>query len=100
MTETHKKPARMVRKQILITPEQNRLLKQRARATGRPEAELIRAAIGRELGIEDLGDDWKSRIMAAFGVLAEDDGLVERVAANRQRWNARLDDIRRKMDDA
>ncbi len=89
----------MVRKQVFITAEQNRLLKQRAKATRRPEAELIRAAIDRELGIESEKDDWKARIMASFGALADEEGFEERVAENRRRWNARLEDIRRKLND-
>lgn len=100
MAETGKKPPRMVRKQILITPEQNRLLKQRAKLTRQPEAELIRAAIDRELGIEEQGDDWKSRIMSSFGVLADEESLEDRIAATRRRWSTRLEDIRRKLNDA
>ena len=37
--------ARMVRKQVYITPEQDRLLKRRARQLGVSEAELIRQGI-------------------------------------------------------
>ena len=36
---------KMVRKQLFITEEQNRKLKERAAATGVSEAELIRAGI-------------------------------------------------------
>jgi hypothetical protein len=89
----------MVRKQVFITTEQNRLLKLRAKAAKRPEAELIRSAIDRELGIESEKDDWKARIMSTFGALADDEGLEQRIAENRRRWNARLDDIRRKLND-
>ncbi len=82
----------MVRKQVFITIEQNRLLKQRAKAAGRPEAELIRGAIDRELGIETGKDDWKAEILKYAGALADDEGLAERVAANRRRWNKRVDE--------
>ncbi len=82
----------MVRKQVFITVEQNRLLKLRAKTARRPEAELIRAAIDRELGIESDKDDWKTRIMACAGALADDEGLAERVAKHRQRWNKRVDE--------
>jgi len=37
--------ARMVRKQVYITPEQDRLLKRRAKALGVSEAELVRRGV-------------------------------------------------------
>jgi hypothetical protein len=89
----------MVRKQVFITPEQNRLLKQRAKATRRPEAELIRAAIDRELGIEGDKDDWKAGIMATFGALADEEGLEERIAELRRDTSARLDQYSKKLRD-
>lgn len=89
----------MVRKQVFITAEQNRLLKQRAKAAKRPEAELIRATIDRELGIESERDDWKARIMKYAGALADDEGLEKRIQENRRRWNARLGEVRRKLDE-
>jgi hypothetical protein len=36
---------RMVRKQVYITPEQGRLLKRRAKALGKSEAEIVRQGI-------------------------------------------------------
>ncbi len=82
----------MVRKQLFITAEQNRLLKLRAKSAKRPEAELIRAAIDRELGIESDTDDWKARIMKCAGALKNDEGLAEQVAENRRRWNRRVEE--------
>ena len=82
----------MVRKQVFITAEQNRLLKLRAKAAKRPEAELIRAAIDRELGIESEKDDWKAGIASTFGALADEEGFEERIADLRRGTNARLDE--------
>lgn len=87
----------MVRKQVFITLEQNRALKKRAKATGRPEAELIRAAIDREMGIEKPNDDWKAEIMKYAGALADDEGFEARVAKNRRAWNARVEENIKRM---
>lgn len=81
----------MVRKQVYITSDQNRRLKLQAEATGRPEAELIRSGIDRVLGGAEDSDDWKSRIMTFAGALADEEGIEQRVAEQRQRLNARLD---------
>ncbi|KAB2849393.1 MAG: hypothetical protein F9K44_08100 [Hyphomicrobiaceae bacterium] len=91
-----KTPQRMVRKQFLITPEQNRRLKARARALRCAEGELIRAAIDREVG-DNRADDWKRRLLAVAGALKHEEGLEERVAANRARWSKRVDAIGRKL---
>jgi hypothetical protein len=40
----------MVRKQVYLTDEQDRLLKQRAEALGVTEADVVRQALNRELG--------------------------------------------------
>lgn len=87
----------MVRKQVFITAEQNRLLKQRAKASRRPEAELIRAAIDRELGIEPDKDDWKARIMKCAGALKDTRHLEKTIAENRRRMSRRLDANIRKL---
>lgn len=39
----------LVRKQVYITEEQDRLLKRAARLEGRPEAEIVRSALDRAL---------------------------------------------------
>lgn len=87
----------MVRKQVFITVEQNRLLKQRAKTTKRPEAELIRAAIDRELGIEGEKDDWKAEILKYAGALADEGGIEERIADLRRGTNTRLDQYAKKL---
>lgn len=80
----------MIRKQVFITAEQNRLLKAHARTTGQAEAELIRNALNRQLGIEVEGDTWKQHIMECAGSLAEVDDLAAIVQRNREQWNDRL----------
>ena len=49
MQERLKSKTRMIRKQVYITPEQQRQLRERAAAAGVPEAELIRAGIDKQL---------------------------------------------------
>jgi hypothetical protein len=90
----------MVRKQVFITAEQNRLLKQRAKAARKPQAELIRDAIDRELGIDSGKDDWKAGMMGAFGAVADEDGLEERIATLRQGTRTRLESNARKLKGA
>lgn len=87
----------MVRKQVFITADQDRKLKQRARAMKRPVAELIREAIDRELGGAAEAEDWKAGILAAAGALRDNDTIKATVAENRRRMNERLDRTIRKL---
>lgn len=89
----------MVRKQILITPEQNRRLGARARSLGCPEAELIRTAIDRELGDEPADDDWKRRLLSAAGSLSatEADEVEANIRESRARRSKRAAALRRQM---
>ena len=89
----------MIRKQFFITAEQDRLLKRRASATGRPEVEVIRAAIDRELGTGAEPGDWKRRIMAFAGAIPDVEALESTVAKNRARWRRRLDRSSRRTPD-
>jgi predicted transcriptional regulator len=78
------KPARMIRKQILLTPEQCRKLKALAVATGRTEADLFRDAIDAKL--TSAGEvDWKVGFFAAVAEWPEDSDIGERIAENRAR---------------
>jgi predicted transcriptional regulator len=82
------KPARMVRKQILLTPEQSRKLKALAVATGRTEADLFREAIDAKLA--SAGEvDWKVGFFAAVAEWPEDSDIGERIAENRKAWARR-----------
>jgi uncharacterized protein YbjT (DUF2867 family) len=95
----------MIRKQVFITAEQNRLLKAHARATGQAEAELIRSALDRELGLTHPPEDWKSQLMRIVDDCKGGDfeGLATRVTEERQRqrelWAQRAEERRRKLSD-
>lgn len=90
---------RLVRKQILISPEQSRLLKAKAQAAGLTEAAIIRTALDRELGIVAADEDWKRNLMAFAGSLADEVDLAETVRSNRAHWSARIDAISRTLGD-
>jgi hypothetical protein len=65
--------AKMVRKQLFITAEQNRKLKERAAATGVSEADLIRAGIDQQLEVTTEKTDWRSlaeRLSSSWAVRA------------------------------
>ena len=104
MQETvNKSPKPMVRKQVLITADQNRRLKAHALAIGRPESDLIRAALDRELSQpqadqeHDNGDDWRMRLAELAGSVPEAKHLEQTIKENRERWRRRNDATRRKM---
>jgi hypothetical protein len=64
--------ARLVRKQVYLTPEQDRRLKQAARKERRPAAEIIREALDRRLALEtEIGPDddplWEAVGLAGGG---------------------------------
>lgn len=85
---------RMVRKQVFITAEQNRKLKERAAATGVAEAELIRAGIDLRLkqALEkqrpwrEVVDETLAKLSGAW---AERENLDEEMREIRSRWNRR-----------
>lgn len=93
----------MVRKQVFITAEQNRLLKSHARTTGQAEAELIRSALNRELGLATAPEDWKVELLGIVKDCqgGEFEGLATRVTKERQRqrklWARRAEETRRKL---
>jgi predicted transcriptional regulator len=85
---TSANPARMVRKQLLITPEQNRRIKALAAATGRTEAYLLREAIDAKLA--SAGEvDWRVGFFAAVAEWPADSDIAERIAENRKAWARR-----------
>ena len=85
---------RLVRKQILITPQQQRLLRAQALAQGVPEADVVRAALDRELGIEEDGDVWKQQLLSFAGALRDEVDLERTIRENRAQMNKRLARIR------
>ncbi len=76
------KPARMVRKQILLTPEQSRGIKALAVATGMTEAELVREAIDAKLSSVP-NQAWKAAILAVVAEWPADSKIEERIAEGR-----------------
>ena len=89
----------MVRKQILITPEQNRRLKALAAAQGVAEADIVRTAIDQAIGVDAPADDWKIRLQRVCGTFTreEADRLKATVRQNRVGWGRRLAETKRRM---
>jgi hypothetical protein len=80
---------KMVRKQLFITEEQNRKLKEQAAATGVSEAELIRTGIDLKLEGKPQRTDWRS-LAESFSISwAEREDLEEEMREIRRRWNRR-----------
>ena len=91
MQERLKSKTRMIRKQVYITPEQQRQLRERAAAAGVPEAELIRAGIDKQL-VETAQADpdaWRRIFDDVSPSWAEREDLQEEMARIRSRWNRR-----------
>ena len=96
MQEKVAKPPRMVRKQILITPEQNRRLKDYSSRTTVAESDLVRAGIDMKLAqLDSAGDqEWKQRLLATAGVWKDRPDIVQRIEENkihqRKAWRKRI----------
>ena len=99
MSAKSKTARRLVRKQVLITDEQNRLLAARSQSTNTPVAEIVRAAIDRELGLDVTDSGWRDQLLALAGSLADEPGLDTAVTNNRQRWSTRTRDILHTLSD-
>ena len=90
-----------VRKQLFVTTEQNRKLKERAAATGLSEGELMRAGIDLKLAQEqdeqrawrDIADETVAKLSGAW---AERENLDEEIREIRGRWNRREQFLGRK----
>lgn len=83
---------KMVRKQVLITPEQNRRLKAHAAAVGTSEADIVRRGIERELEQAPppvTEGDWKDAWRQACGMWKDRDDLDELYARLRTRRRRR-----------
>ena len=94
----------MVRKQVFITADQNRLLQRRASETGMAEAEIVRRGIDLALAIGQPADaDWRAALGEFVREAGEFEDLATRVRANRRaqadKWRKRLSSTRRKLDD-
>lgn len=85
---------KMVRKQLFITAEQSRKLKERAASTGLSEGELIRAGIDLQLKQESEEQRaWRNivdeTVAKLSGAWAERENLDEEMREIRRRWNRR-----------
>lgn len=93
MQERLKSKTRMIRKQVYITPEQQRQLRERAAAAGVPEAELIRAGIDKQL-VETAQADpdaWRRIFDDVSPSWAEREDLQEELAELRAGWTKRVE---------
>lgn len=96
------KPKRMVRKQILLTPEQNRRLKQCAAAAGVPEADIVRQGVDLALETRECGTrDWRDNFRQFLNGSPLDEGFETRVRENKQAqreaWRKRLLGTKRQL---
>ena len=82
------KAARFVRKQLLITPEQNRRMKALAAAVGKTEAELFREAVEAMLEAAEKQDS-KAALLSAAGLWADFAEIDDIVADARKRRRLR-----------
>src|SRR5262245_64802335 len=86
--------SKMVRKQLFITTEQNRKLKERAAATGLSEGQLMRAGIDLRLAQDpeeqrawrDIVDETVAKLSGAW---AERDDLDDFLKKRRATWKRR-----------
>ena len=89
---------RMVRKQLLLTPEQTARLKTLAATSARSEAEMVREALDAWLATQRAGeDDWKAGLMSVAGMWKDRTDLDEFYAARRKRRAERRDRINRRL---
>ncbi len=85
---------RMVRKQVYITAEQDRQLKELARKHGVAAAEIIRKGLQNELATDASPDDWearKARILAIRPIWADRDDMDDFVRNLREGTGRRLE---------
>ena len=95
MQEKVQKPRqRLVRKQILVTPEQNRRLRELAASSRKPEGALVREALDAWIAAQPATDhDWKKRLMQLAGAWRNlDDDIEARFAELRKSWDRPIDD--------
>ena len=93
-----KSKARMVRKQVFITAEQNRSLKAMAAALTRSEGDLIREAVTQHLAKQSLQDqDWKAAWRDAAGMWEDYPEIEHVVQRNRDGWRKRREHNERRL---
>ena len=78
----------MVRKQLLMTPEQNSRLKALAATTQRPESELVREALDSWLASQQVVQpDWKAHWRQAAGLWEDREDLDDMMPRLRASWD-------------
>lgn len=78
----------MVRKQLLITPDQNSKLAAIAAELARPESEIVREALDEWFKKQAEGvADWKSALRQASGIWKDRTDLEDLMPRLRQSWN-------------
>lgn len=81
---------RMLRKQIFVTSEQERRLKELSLALERPEGELIREALSAWMARTDSEEaEWKSGLLGLAGIWSDYPDIDEVIAAGRRSWDNR-----------
>lgn len=84
------KPPRMVRKQLLISPDQNRRIGAVASEQGRSESEVVRDAIEAWLAAAPTGaESWKSAWIGSAGIWRDRSDIDELMGKRRDRRRAR-----------
>ncbi len=87
-----------VRKQLLLTREQNASLKAAAAATSRSEGDLVREAIDQWLASQKADeDDWKNGLRQLCGMWKDRTDLDELYAEQRRKRAEHRDRMNRRM---
>ncbi len=93
-----KKADRFVRKQLLLTKEQDRRLKALAADTSRSEAELVREALEEWLARQPADqEDWKKGLLRIAGMWADYPEVEEAIAGRRKQRRERRERLNRRM---
>jgi hypothetical protein len=93
-----KRARRMVRKQLMLTREQNAELKRIAAATSRSEGELVREAVDDWLPRQKAEqEDWKAALLGLAGLWADRDDLDDFYAELREGRRRRRERMNRLM---
>jgi predicted transcriptional regulator len=93
-----KRPRRMVRKQLMLTGEQNARLKRIASATSRSEGDLVREAVDDWLTRQEAEqEDWKAGLLGLAGLWSDRDDLDDFYAELREGRRRRRERMNRLM---
>lgn len=96
--QTKTSAGRLVRKQVLLTPDQNAGLKRLASISGRSEGDLVRGAVETMLETSEASaEDWKVGLRSIAGMWAGRDDLDQIYAERRKRRGQRRDQMNRWM---